>query len=220
VYNVLQKCLCKKAATDSLHFCCIAQVLHPSAMFPAHLAGDCMAIRVRNSYNLAAHGSTICDVRDRKETLLTSIVLKQHVHLLDIVSTRMLGNFGFLARVFDIFKQEEISVDVVATSEISVSVTLDSAKLWSRDLISEELEHLASRFKGVAKVDVKHGVSIISLICNASRSSAILKQVRPQVHYRLPAIYASGIRGCMGKLRGLLFRMRSYQVRGISNMVP
>ena len=97
----------------------------------------------------------------------------------------MLGNFGFLARVFDIFKQEEISVDVVATSEISVSVTLDSAKLWSRDLIAEELDHLAARFDGIARVKVASGVSILSLICNAARSSEILKRVRlPCFHMR------------------------------------
>jgi aspartate kinase len=90
----------------------------------------------------------------------------------------MLGNYGFLARVFDIFKGEQISVDVVATSEISVSVTLDCARLWTRDLIADELNRLAQRFDGFAKVKVASNVSIISLICNATRSSAILKRVR------------------------------------------
>ena len=155
-----------------------AQVLHPSAMFPAQLCAAELSIRVRNSYNLAAPGSVICDERNIAASLLTSIVLKPDVKLLDVVSTRMLGNFGFLARVFDIFKQEEISVDVVATSEISVSVTLDCARLWSRELIAEELEHLTGRFEGIAKVRVANDVSIISLICNAARSSVILKRVR------------------------------------------
>lgn len=81
------------------------QVLHPSAMFPAQICSDPLRIRVRNSYNLDAPGSTICYDRDISCSLLTSIVLKPDVHLLDVVSTRMLGNFGFLARVFDIFKQ-------------------------------------------------------------------------------------------------------------------
>jgi len=59
------------------------------------------------------------------QALMTSIVLKSDVTLMDIVSTRMLGQFGFLAKIFNIFKQEKISVDVVATSEIAVSLTLD-----------------------------------------------------------------------------------------------
>lgn len=56
---------------------------------------------------------------------MTSIVLKRGVTLMDIVSSRMLGQFGFLATVFDIFRSNQISVDVVATSEISLSLTLD-----------------------------------------------------------------------------------------------
>ena len=56
---------------------------------------------------------------------MTSIVLKSDVTLMDVVSTRMLGQFGFLAKIFNIFKDQKISVDVVATSEIAVSLTLD-----------------------------------------------------------------------------------------------
>lgn len=59
------------------------------------------------------------------DALMTSIVLKSGVTLMDLVSTRMLGQFGFLATVFDVFRNNEISVDVVATSEISISLTLD-----------------------------------------------------------------------------------------------
>ena len=72
------------------------------------------------------------------DVLMTSIVVKNSVTLLDVVSTRMLGEVGFLAKVFAIFAANRISVDVVATSEISISLTLDprSARRpsagWSR----------------------------------------------------------------------------------------
>ena len=56
---------------------------------------------------------------------MTSIVLKPGITLLDIVSTRMLGQVGFMGTVFDIFNSNGISVDVVATSEVSISLTLD-----------------------------------------------------------------------------------------------
>jgi hypothetical protein len=72
-----------------------------------------------------AQGTLISRHRDMREVLMTSIVLKRGVTLLDIVSSRMLGQFGFLATVFDIFRANQISVDVVATSEISLSLTLD-----------------------------------------------------------------------------------------------
>jgi aspartate kinase len=59
---------------------------------------------------------------------MTSIVLKSNVTLVDICSTRMLGQYGFLAKVFEVFRHLKLSVDVVATSEVSVSLTLDQAK--------------------------------------------------------------------------------------------
>ncbi|XP_057509655.1 aspartokinase 1, chloroplastic-like isoform X2 [Actinidia eriantha] len=112
-----------------------AQVLHPQSMRPAR-EGD-IPVRVKNSYNPKAPGTLITKNRDMSKAVLTSIVLKQNVTMLDIVSTRMLGQFGFLARVFSIFEDLGISVDVVATSEVSLSLTLDPSKLWSRELIQQ-----------------------------------------------------------------------------------
>lgn len=110
---------------------------------------------------------------------MTSIVLKTNVTLVDICSTRMLGQYGFLARVFEVFSKQKLSVDVVATSEVSVSLTLDPAKtLWERDLIEEELESLMTAFGGIAKASYRRGMSIISLICNVQRTSTILERVR------------------------------------------
>jgi aspartate kinase len=81
-------------------------------------------VRVRNSYNPAALGTLI--KADRKNDLpVTSLVEKKNVTLMDIVSTRMLNVPGFMAKVFQIFQDEQISVDVVATSEVSISLTLD-----------------------------------------------------------------------------------------------
>jgi aspartokinase len=94
-------------------------------------------VRVKNSYNPTAPGTLITGQRDMSKALLTSIVCKRNVTMLDIVSTRMLGQYGFLAKLFQIFEELQISVDVVATSEVSVSITLDPAKMWSRELIKQ-----------------------------------------------------------------------------------
>ncbi|KAK9865888.1 hypothetical protein WJX84_003087 [Apatococcus fuscideae] len=153
-----------------------AQVLHPQAMQPA-LQSRRLAVRVKNSYNRRADGTVIVQQRDMANVLMTSIVLKSNVTLLDVVSTRMLGQFGFLSTVFGIFADNKISVDVVATSEISISLTLDPSKMWSRDLIDEELDALVLAFKGVAKASYQRNMSIISLICNVQRTSQILEKV-------------------------------------------
>ena len=76
-------------------------------------------------YCRKAGGTLIREGRDMKDALMISIVLKPGITLLDIVSTRMLGQVGFMATVFDIFNSNGISVDVVATSEVSISLTLD-----------------------------------------------------------------------------------------------
>ncbi|XP_010250548.1 PREDICTED: aspartokinase 2, chloroplastic-like isoform X2 [Nelumbo nucifera] len=151
-----------------------AQVLHPQSMRPAR-EGD-IPVRVKNSYNPKAPGTLITKSRDMSEAVLTSIVLKRNVTMLDIVSTRMLGQFGFLAKVFSIFEDLGISVDVVATSEVSISLTLDPSKLWSRELIQQELDHVVEELEKIAVVNLLQHRSIISLIGNVQRSSLILEK--------------------------------------------
>ncbi|KAE8672446.1 Aspartokinase 3 [Hibiscus syriacus] len=153
------------------------QVLHPQSMRPAR-EGD-IPVRVKNSYNPKAPGTLITRSRDMTKAGLTSIVLKRNVTMLDIVSTRMLGQFGFLAKVFSIFEDLGISVDVVATSEVSISLTLDPSKLWSRWLIpqaSDELDHVVEELEKIAVVNLLQHRSIISLIGNVERSSLILEK--------------------------------------------
>lgn len=151
-----------------------AQVLHPQSMRPAR-EGD-VPVRVKNSYNPKAPGTIINRTRDMSQVLLTSIVLKRNVTMLDIVSTRMLGQFGFLAKVFSIFEDLGISVDVVATSEVSISLTLDPSKLWSRELIQQELDRVVEELEKIAVVNLLQHRSIISLIGNVQYSSLILEK--------------------------------------------
>ncbi|RLN39443.1 aspartokinase 1, chloroplastic [Panicum miliaceum] len=152
-----------------------AQVLHPQSMRPAR-DGD-MPVRVKNSYNRHEPGTVITKSRDMSKNILTSIVLKSNVTMLDIVSTRMLGQYGFLAKVFSIFEDLGISVDCVATSEVSISLTLDPSKLWSRELIQQqELDHVVEELEKFAVVHLLQRRSIISLIGNVQRSSLILEK--------------------------------------------
>ncbi|EER93093.1 aspartokinase 2, chloroplastic [Sorghum bicolor] len=151
-----------------------AQVLHPQSMRPAR-DGD-IPVRVKNSYNRHAPGTVITKSRDMSKSILTSIVLKSNVTMLDIVSTRMLGQYGFLAKVFSIFEDLGISVDVVATSEVSISLTLDPSKLWSRELIQQELDHVVEELEKFSVVHLLQRRSIISLIGNVQRSSLVLEK--------------------------------------------
>uniref|UniRef100_J3LUS4 aspartate kinase n=1 Tax=Oryza brachyantha TaxID=4533 RepID=J3LUS4_ORYBR len=151
-----------------------AQVLHPQSMRPAKEGG--IPVRVKNSYNRRAPGTVITKTRDLSKSILTSIVLKSNITMLDIVSTRMLGQYGFLAKVFSIFEDLGISVDCVATSEVSISLTLDPSKLWCRELIQQELDHVVEELEKIAVVHLLQRRSIISLIGNVQRSSLILEK--------------------------------------------
>ncbi|XP_060669659.1 aspartokinase 2, chloroplastic-like [Ziziphus jujuba] len=150
-----------------------AQVLHPEAMRPAMEAD--IPIRVKNSFNPNAPGTLIARTRDMSEAVLTGIVLKRNVTMLDIVSTRMLGQVGFLAKVSSTFEDLGISVDSIATTEVSISLTLDPSKLWSRELFQQELDHVVEELEKIAVVKLKNR-TILSLVGNAQRSSLILEK--------------------------------------------
>ncbi|KAK1369862.1 Aspartokinase [Heracleum sosnowskyi] len=146
-----------------------AKVLHPLSMQPAR-DGD-IHVKVKNSYKPHSPGTLITWSRDMSKAVLTSIVLKQNVTMLDIVSTRMLGQFGFLTKVFSIFEDMGISVDVVATSEVSIS-----------HFFGHELDHVVQELEGIAVVNLLQHRSIISFIGNVERSSLILEKTFHVLH--------------------------------------
>jgi aspartate kinase len=143
-----------------------AQVLHPRAMQPCMKTGT--PVLVKNSYNIEAPGTKIesaamADINKRPP--VRAITSRQNITLVDVVSTRMLGQYGFLAEVFSVFARHNISIDMVATSEVSVSLTLDSAL---------ELGEVKKELSRIAGVEIKTGKAIVSIIGNVKRSSEIL----------------------------------------------
>jgi len=164
-----------------------AKVLHPVAMQPAVRAN--VPVRVKNSYNPAAPGTLITSDWTAKG-LVSAITSKSHICLVDITSTRMLGAYGFLAMVFDSFKRHKLSVDVVATSEVSVSLTLNRPlevlskveagtlnKLAARAIEDDGLRGVLDDLNDVAEVSVKGGRSIVTLIANVPESSSVMAVV-------------------------------------------
>jgi aspartate kinase len=157
-----------------------AQVLHPLAMQPCIRAG--VPMRVKNSYNRYAEGTLITQTRGSSEPALVScITSKDNVQLVDIVSTRMLGQYGFLARVFEAFDKWKLSVDVIASSEVSVSLTLNRNQIIARkeaDVAitenSPELKGLIADLQKVAQVSVTGGHAIVTLIANVEKSPTVV----------------------------------------------
>jgi aspartate kinase len=157
-----------------------AKVLHPVAMQPAVQAD--MPVRVKNSYNPTAPG-TLINGDSTPRGLVSAITSKSDIILVDITSTRMLGAIGFLAHVFKSFERRKLSVDVVATSEVSVSLTLNRRidikrkKEGPLDVEDESLRGVIGDLCDVAEVDVKGGRSIVTLIANLAESSNVMAVV-------------------------------------------
>ena len=99
------------------------RVLHPSTMLPAIEEG--IPIRVLNSRRPGGEGSLILAEPPESKSVVKSVVYKEGITLIDIYSTRMLMAHGFLARIFAVFEKHETAIDMVSTSEVSVSMTVD-----------------------------------------------------------------------------------------------
>jgi aspartate kinase len=127
-----------------------AKVLHPSTILPAVRLG--IPVRILNSHRPEAPGTLITRAAPEKGEGPAAIACKRGVTRVDIASTRMLMAYGFLRRVFEVFERFRTPVDVVTTSEVSVSVTVDDTR--SLDGILGELQSFAdvAREDGMAIV--------------------------------------------------------------------
>jgi aspartate kinase len=116
-----------------------AKVLHPSTILPAVERN--IPVRILNSMRPEGSGTLITAEPSLDGTPLTGLASKRNVIVVDITSSRMLMAYGFLRRVFEVFERFSTAVDVVTTSEVSVSVTVDDAQ--SIPAITEALSEFA-----------------------------------------------------------------------------
>jgi aspartate kinase len=115
-----------------------AKVLHPSTVMPAVEQG--IPVHIFNTRNPSCEGTLIVSKPPRSQSLIKSIAFKRGVTIINITSTRMLMAHGFLRAIFEVFERHQTSVDVVTTSEVSVSMTLDSTD--NLDAIQRDLHQI------------------------------------------------------------------------------
>jgi aspartate kinase len=93
---------------------------------------------------------------------IRSIACKRNITLVNIISTRMLMAHGFLRRIFEVFDRFETPVDMLATSEVSVSLTIDNTRALAA--IQAELEHFA-------EVSFEENQAMVSLVGDQVRNT-------------------------------------------------
>ncbi len=116
-----------------------AKVLHPATVLPA--VEKNIPVLVLNSRNPSNEGTRILSRTPRSRSLFKAIAAKNRITIVEIVAARMLMAHGFLAKVFEIFARHRCAVDVVSTSEVSISLTVDSNEAIPQ--IAADLEQLA-----------------------------------------------------------------------------
>jgi aspartate kinase len=137
-----------------------AKVLHPATVLPA--IDKRIPVRILNSRRPEVEGTLIVAEAPRCADAIRSIACKRGITLVNIVSTRMLMAHGFLRRIFEIFDRFETSVDMLATSEVSVSLTIDDTR--ALDAIRTEIEEFA-------EVSVEENQTIVCLVGDSIRST-------------------------------------------------
>lgn len=142
-----------------------AKILHPSTIVPAQKYH--VPVRLKNTMDEKAPGTIISDKGSRGQ--FKAIAAKDGITAINIKSSRMLLAHGFLRRVFEVFERYKTSIDMISTSEVAVSLTIDDNK--NLTAILEEL-------KTFGTIEVDENQSIICIVGNMlSEKEGVLKEV-------------------------------------------
>jgi aspartate kinase len=130
-----------------------AKVLHPSTILPA-VSAD-IPVRILNSRRPAAPGTTITAKPPLNNRPIAALACKRNVTVVEVTSTRMLMAHGFLRRLFEVFERYRTAVDVVTTSEVSVSVTIDD---------NRQLDGIAAGLREFAEVTIEPDMALLCAV--------------------------------------------------------
>src|SRR5579872_3679937 len=137
-----------------------AKVLHPATLLPAMRKN--IPVLVLNSRNASCDGTRITATAPRSANLFKAIAAKKRITMVDVVATRMLMAHGFLKSIFEVFAHHRCPVDMVSTSEVSVSVTVDS---------NESIAAIAADLGKLADVKYEGRKAIVCLVGENIRST-------------------------------------------------
>ncbi len=138
-----------------------AKILHPSTILPAKLKN--IPVRILNTMQPTAQGTLITAKVQNEGYDAKAVAAKDGIIAIKIKSGRMLLAYGFLRKVFEVFEKYKTAIDLITTSEVAVSLTIDNSK--NLDLIVKEL-------KDFCTVEVEHFQTIVCIVGNFSGNKA------------------------------------------------
>ena len=137
-----------------------AKVLHPKTILPA--VDQKIPVRVCNSREPDAEGTMVLAETEQTPNLIKSIAYKKNITILRVSSARMLGSYGFMSALFQIFERFRTVIDVIATSEVSVSLTIDS---------THALEPVVNELKRLGEVEIEPGNAVVCVVGEGLRGT-------------------------------------------------
>ncbi|MFA7361580.1 MAG: lysine-sensitive aspartokinase 3 [Candidatus Kapaibacterium sp.] len=144
-----------------------AKVLHPLTIQPA-IEKD-IPVRILNSKTPEKAGTLILSDSKIIKGGIKSISCKENIKVLNIFSTKMLNSYGFLRRIFEIFDNNKTSVDLITTSEVNVSLTLDN---------EEHVTDIVKELSVFSRVNVEVDKSLICVVGkNIKNTKGIAKRI-------------------------------------------
>src|SRR5258706_4974948 len=142
-----------------------AKILHPSTIVPAQKYG--VPVRLKNTMDEKAFGTLISERGTSGQ--FKAIAAKDGITAIKIKSSRMLLAYGFLRQVFEVFEKHKTSIDMISTSEVAVSVTIDDDK---------HLSEIVNELKNFGSIDLDKNQTIICIVGNMlAEKEGVLKEV-------------------------------------------
>jgi aspartate kinase len=130
-----------------------AKVLHPATILPA--VQKSIPVWVLNSRNPENEGTKITAMAAKCASPFKSIAAKKKLTIIDVVASRMLMSHGYLKAVFDVFDKYKCAIDMVSTSEVSISVTVDS---------NQQLPEICAELAKIADVKMEGHKALVCLV--------------------------------------------------------
>jgi aspartate kinase len=130
-----------------------AKVLHPATILPA--VQKSIPVWVLNSRNAENEGTKITAMAAKCASPFKSIAAKKKLTIIDVVASRMLMSHGYLKAVFDVFDKYECAIDMVSTSEVSISLTVDS---------NQQLPEICAELAKIADVKMEGHKALVCLV--------------------------------------------------------
>lgn len=128
-----------------------AKILHPQTVLPAKLQN--IPVRLKNTMNPSDSGTLIAS--ESKEKGIKAVAAKDGITAIKIRSYRMLNAYGFLKNIFEIFEFFKTPIDMISTSEVAVSLTIDNTK---------HLNEIVAELKEYGEVEVDNDLSIVCIV--------------------------------------------------------